>query len=157
VTREPHCFLVLSAPCMWTDNIIFHVREKKGNNYTENLWYRFYSRQAKNWNNDSAHISSLDADYTPYFICLLKVSQCQNSMKSSGVNSRIKMFQSDDPQRPTTSLLTASWYVHPHSSVNPLTHNDLQRCCTGSPLKIKVPSKNMPEKSTNTPMIHSVY
>jgi hypothetical protein len=26
-----------------------------------------------------------------------------------------------------------------------------------SPLKIKIASKNMPEKPTNTPIIHSVY
>jgi hypothetical protein len=26
-----------------------------------------------------------------------------------------------------------------------------------SPLKIKIPSKNMSEKPTNTPIIHSVY
>jgi hypothetical protein len=26
-----------------------------------------------------------------------------------------------------------------------------------SPLKIKIPSKNMPETPTNTPIIHSVY
>jgi hypothetical protein len=42
-------------------------------------------------------------------------------------------------------------------SVNPLTPNDLQRCRAVIPLKIKIPSKNMREKPTNTPIIHSVY
>jgi hypothetical protein len=40
---------------------------------------------------------------------------------------------------------------------NPLTPNDLQRRRRVSPLKIKIPSKNMREKPTNTPIIHSVY
>jgi hypothetical protein len=40
---------------------------------------------------------------------------------------------------------------------NPLMLNDLKRCCAVSPLKIKIPSKNMCEKPTNAPMIHSVY
>jgi hypothetical protein len=40
---------------------------------------------------------------------------------------------------------------------NPLTPNDLQRRRAVSPLKIKIPSKNMSEKLTNTPIIHSVY
>jgi hypothetical protein len=41
--------------------------------------------------------------------------------------------------------------------VNPLTPNDLQRRRTLSPLKIKIPSKNMREKPTHTQIIHSVY
>jgi hypothetical protein len=41
--------------------------------------------------------------------------------------------------------------------VNPLTSNDLYRRRAVSPLKIKIPSKNMREKPTNTPIIHSVY
>jgi hypothetical protein len=40
---------------------------------------------------------------------------------------------------------------------NPLTPNDLQRRHAVSPLKIKIPRKNMREKPTNTPIIHSVY
>jgi hypothetical protein len=40
---------------------------------------------------------------------------------------------------------------------NPLTPNDLQRRRAVSSLKIKIPSKNMREKPTNTPIIHSVY
>jgi hypothetical protein len=48
-------------------------------------------------------------------------------------------------------------YFGAHQSVNPLTLNDLKRCCAVSPLKIKIPSKNMREKPTNTPIIHSVY
>jgi hypothetical protein len=39
----------------------------------------------------------------------------------------------------------------------PLTPNDLQGRRAVSPLKIKIPSKNMREKPTNTPIIHSVY
>jgi hypothetical protein len=35
--------------------------------------------------------------------------------------------------------------------------NDLQRRRALSPLKIKISSKNMREKPTNTPIIHSVY
>jgi hypothetical protein len=41
--------------------------------------------------------------------------------------------------------------------VNPLTPNDLERRRAVSPLKIKIPSKNICEKPTNTPIIHSVY
>jgi hypothetical protein len=40
--------------------------------------------------------------------------------------------------------------------VNPLTPNDLKRRRTVSPLKIKIPSKNMREKPTDQPIIHSV-
>jgi hypothetical protein len=40
---------------------------------------------------------------------------------------------------------------------NPLTSNDLQRRHTVSPLKIKIPSKNMSEKPTNTTITLSVY
>jgi hypothetical protein len=43
------------------------------------------------------------------------------------------------------------------SGLNPLTPNDLQRRRAVSPLKIKIPTKNMCEKPTNTPIIHSVY
>jgi hypothetical protein len=35
--------------------------------------------------------------------------------------------------------------------------NDLQRRRALSPLKIKIPSKNMREKPTDTPIIHLVY
>jgi hypothetical protein len=38
---------------------------------------------------------------------------------------------------------------------NPLTPNDLQRRRAVSPLKIKIPSKNMREKPPNAPIIHS--
>jgi hypothetical protein len=38
-------------------------------------------------------------------------------------------------------------------SVNPLMPNVAQWAV----LKIKIPSKNMREKTTNTPIIHSVY
>jgi hypothetical protein len=41
--------------------------------------------------------------------------------------------------------------------INPLTPNDLQRRRAVNPLKIKIPSKNMREKPTNTPIISSVY
>jgi hypothetical protein len=41
--------------------------------------------------------------------------------------------------------------------INLLAPNNLQRHCTVSPLKIKIPSKNMCEKPTNTPIIHSIY
>jgi hypothetical protein len=44
-----------------------------------------------------------------------------------------------------------------HYIINPLMPNDLQRRRVVSPLKIKIPSKNMREKPTNTPIIHSVY
>jgi hypothetical protein len=39
--------------------------------------------------------------------------------------------------------------------INPLTPNDLQRRRAMSPLKITIPSNNMREKPTNTPIIHS--
>jgi hypothetical protein len=53
-------------------------------------------------------------------------------------------------------------YVYVHvivftSTINPLTPNDLQSRRAVSPLKIKIPSKNVREKPTNTPIIHSVY
>jgi hypothetical protein len=41
--------------------------------------------------------------------------------------------------------------------INPLTPNDLKRRRAVSPLKIKIPSKNMRENPTNAPIIHSVY
>jgi hypothetical protein len=41
--------------------------------------------------------------------------------------------------------------------INPLTPNDIKRRRGVSPLKIKIHSKNMREKPTNTPIIHSVY
>jgi hypothetical protein len=41
--------------------------------------------------------------------------------------------------------------------INPLTPNDLQRRRAVSTLKIKISSKYMREKPTNTPIIHSVY
>jgi hypothetical protein len=37
---------------------------------------------------------------------------------------------------------------------NPLTLNDLSRRRAVSPLKIKIPSKNIRKKPTNTPIIH---
>jgi hypothetical protein len=49
--------------------------------------------------------------------------------------------------------VTAGEDVH----FNPSTPNDLQRRRAMSPLKIKIPGKNMREKPTNTPVIHSVY
>jgi hypothetical protein len=48
-------------------------------------------------------------------------------------------------------------YVALHVRLNPLTPNDLQRRRAVSPLKIKIPSKNMREKPTNTTIIRSVY
>jgi hypothetical protein len=42
------------------------------------------------------------------------------------------------------------------TTVNPLTSNDLQRRRAVSPLKTKIPSKIMIEKSTNTLITHSV-
>jgi hypothetical protein len=41
--------------------------------------------------------------------------------------------------------------------VNPLTPNNIKRRRAVIPLKTKIPSKNMREKPTNTPIIHSVY
>jgi hypothetical protein len=43
------------------------------------------------------------------------------------------------------------------TQINPLTPNDLQTRRAVSSLKITIPSKNMREKTTNTPIIHSVY
>jgi hypothetical protein len=42
-------------------------------------------------------------------------------------------------------------------NMNPIRPNDLQRHRAVSPLKIKIPSKNMHEKPTNATIIHSVY
>jgi hypothetical protein len=44
-----------------------------------------------------------------------------------------------------------------YQSINPLTPNDLYRRRAVSPLKTKIPGKNMREKPTNTTIIHSVY
>jgi hypothetical protein len=44
-----------------------------------------------------------------------------------------------------------------HRDFNPLMPNNLLRHHAVSPLKIKIPSKNMHEKPTNTTIIHSVY
>jgi hypothetical protein len=41
--------------------------------------------------------------------------------------------------------------------LNPLTPNNLYGRRAVSPLKIKIPSKNTPEKPPNTQTIHSVY
>jgi hypothetical protein len=41
--------------------------------------------------------------------------------------------------------------------ITALTPNDLKTRCAVSPLKITNPSKNMREKPTNTPIIHSIY
>jgi hypothetical protein len=40
---------------------------------------------------------------------------------------------------------------------NPLTPNDFQRRRSVNPLKIKIPTKNMPEKPTNATIINLVY
>jgi hypothetical protein len=42
------------------------------------------------------------------------------------------------------------------TNINPLKPNDLYRRRAVSPLKIEIPSKNMREKPTNAPIIHSV-
>jgi hypothetical protein len=47
---------------------------------------------------------------------------------------------------------TISWRL-----LNPLMPNDLKRRLAVSPLKIKIPSKNMREKPTNTTIIHPFY
>jgi DNA polymerase III delta prime subunit len=53
--------------------------------------------------------------------------------------------------------------IQPHkvasskSFLNPFTLNHLLRRHAMSPLKIKITGKNMREKPTNTPIIHSVY
>jgi hypothetical protein len=41
--------------------------------------------------------------------------------------------------------------------INPLKLNDLKRRRAVNPLKFKIPSKDMREKPTNTPIVHSVY
>jgi hypothetical protein len=55
------------------------------------------------------------------------------------------------------SQITKLGSYPPDSNVNPLTLNDLQRRRAVSHLKIKIPSKNMREKPTNTQINHSVY
>jgi hypothetical protein len=52
---------------------------------------------------------------------------------------------------------TAIYRAGSRESFNPLTPNDLIRRRAISLLKIKISIKNMREKSTNTPIIHSVY
>jgi hypothetical protein len=41
--------------------------------------------------------------------------------------------------------------------INPLTPKDLWKRRAVSPLKIKIPSKNMREKPTNVQIINSIY
>jgi hypothetical protein len=55
------------------------------------------------------------------------------------------------------ALLIVMWIQVWTISVNPLMPNDLQRHHAVSPLKIKIPSKNMREKPTNTPIVYSIY
>jgi hypothetical protein len=55
-------------------------------------------------------------------------------------------------------VLPTSLVFYEHTLLlNLLTPNDSWRRRAVSPLKIKIPSKNMREKPTNTPIIHSVY
>jgi hypothetical protein len=56
---------------------------------------------------------------------------------------------------PTSSINTVS--APQFLYINPLVSKDLSRRRAMSPLKIKIPSKNMREKPTNTPTIQSVY
>jgi hypothetical protein len=44
-----------------------------------------------------------------------------------------------------------------NSGAKRLIPNDLERRRAVSPLKIKIPSKNMRDKPTYTPITHSVY
>jgi hypothetical protein len=50
-----------------------------------------------------------------------------------------------------------SFPKHRKSNINPLTANDLKRRHAVSPLKIKIPSKNMRENPTNATIIQSFY
>jgi hypothetical protein len=54
-------------------------------------------------------------------------------------------------------LSTPCIYITLMNKINPLMPNNLQRRRAVSPLKIKIPSKNMREKPTNATFIHSVY
>jgi hypothetical protein len=56
----------------------------------------------------------------------------------------------------TVLWVSASKLCRPYN-INPLTLNNLKRPRAVRPLKIKIPSKNMHEKPTNTPIIYSVY
>jgi hypothetical protein len=49
------------------------------------------------------------------------------------------------------------FWGHAQPCINHLTPDDLQRRRAVNHLKIKIPSKNMREKPTNTTIIHSVY
>jgi hypothetical protein len=65
-------------------------------------------------------------------------------------------------QNSTRLALRRSWLCNLYCPqvflvINPLTPNDLKGCRAVSPLKIKIPSKNMRVKPTNTPIIYSVY
>jgi hypothetical protein len=79
-------------------------------------------------------------------------------------------FKRDAEPHTSTSLLITYFHnklipaAKPESTtplvskpLNPLTPNDLERRRAVSPLKIKIPSKNMREKPTNTPIIQSLY
>jgi hypothetical protein len=48
-------------------------------------------------------------------------------------------------------------YQCAQTDINTLTPNNLKRRRAVGTLKIKIPSKNMREKPTNTPINHSVY
>jgi hypothetical protein len=47
--------------------------------------------------------------------------------------------------------------MYDYTIINPLSPKDLRSHHAVSPLKIKIPSKNMRKKPTNAPIIHSVY
>jgi hypothetical protein len=62
-------------------------------------------------------------------------------------------------QKKSACLLPVTYphYIKKWKVINPLTPNDLLRRRAMSPLKIKIPRKNMRKKPTNTQIIHPVY
>jgi hypothetical protein len=56
--------------------------------------------------------------------------------------------QWDKSLREVESFISLKQWINPFNA---------ERCCAVNPLKFKIPSKNMREKTTNTPIIHSVY
>jgi hypothetical protein len=70
---------------------------------------------------------------------------------------RRQWITSPSATAPNTNCKSVGTGPKSGSAVNTLTPNDLYRSRAVSPLKIKIPSKNMREKPTNTPIIDSVY
>jgi hypothetical protein len=82
------------------------------------------------------------------------MAPCSNKV---GTNTEYEQQLQTAHSKILLKMLTVPQLVTIFHAFNPLTPNDLYRHRAVSPLKIKIPSKNMREKPTNAIIIHSVY